>query len=188
MNRYGRLLNPPSTTLNIQQNDLRKRKRKRKEKRIETLVASIFLPSSHWVDREEMEWQQGRGSEKSGSEGERERKSMWSENKETDRKSRKRELRERERGGGDWLNYDQGTMNTHLARCFISSPRTCRFLSGSLWTRQWTAWMRDSGLPPSVQMQKQPCTHIKLQGILCAPRMARSQHSSDGTLYSRKFK
>lgn len=45
----------------------------------------------------------------------------------------------------------QGLPNTHLARCFISSPRTSRFFSGSLWTRQWTAWMRSSGLPPSVQ-------------------------------------
>lgn len=107
---------------------------------------------------------------------------MWSENEETDRKSRKRELTER--GGGDWVNYDQGTMNTHLARCFISSPRTCRFLSGSLWTRQWTAWMRDSGLPPSVQTQKQPYTRVKLQGFLCAPQVAKSQRSCDRILYN----
>lgn len=93
---------------------------------------------------------------------------------------RGRELRGR--GGGDWVNYDQGTMNTHLARCFISSPRTCRFLSGSLWTRQWTAWMRDSGLPPSVEMQKQPHTHIKLQGFVCAAQEAKSQHRQDPIL------
>lgn len=118
-----------------------------------------------------------------------ERKSMWSENEETDRKSRKTALRERERGGGDWVNYDQGTMNTHLARCFISSPRTCRFFSGSLWARQWTAWMRDSGLSPSVQMQKQPHTRIKLHRFLCAPQLAKSQPSCDTILYrTGKFK
>lgn len=33
-----------------------------------------------------------------------ERESMWSENEETDRKSRKRKLREG--GGGEWMNYD----------------------------------------------------------------------------------
>lgn len=66
------------------------------QKIVKVLAGLIFLPSSQWVETEEMEWQQGRGSEESGSEGERERKSMWSENKETDRKSRKRELREKE--------------------------------------------------------------------------------------------
>lgn len=37
-------------------------------------------------------------------ERETERESMWSENEETDKKSRKREL------SGDGLNYDQGTL------------------------------------------------------------------------------
>lgn len=97
-----------------------------------------------------------------------ERESMWSENEETDRKRRKRgreegiekeRVSDGERGRrGAGVNYDQGPVSTHLARCFISSPRTCRFLSGSLWTRQWTAWMRDSGLPPSVQTHRE-ATH-----------------------------
>lgn len=177
LNRYGRLHNSPLKTLNVHQNDLRNCK-----KNVKMLPASIFLTSSHWVDREEMEWQQGRGSEESGSEGEREKKHVeweWG-----DRQEEQKERTERERGGGDWVNYDQGTMNTHLARCFISSPRTCRFLSGSLWTRQWMAWMRDSGLPPSVQMQKQPCTCIKLQGFLCAPQVAKSQRSCDWILHN----
>lgn len=88
------------------------------------------------------------------------------------------------RGCEDWMNYDQGAMSTHLARCFISSPRTCRFLSGSLWTRQWMAWMRASGLPPSVQTQKQPYSRIKPQGFLRAPRVANSQRSCDLILYN----
>lgn len=131
------------------------------------LVASIFLPSSHWVDREEDGVTAGKGEWREwewGRERERKKHVEWEWG---DRQEERKERTQRERGGGDWLNYDQGTTNTHLARCFISSPRTCRFLSGSLWTRQWTAWMRDSGLPPSVQTQKQPYSQIKLQGFLC---------------------
>lgn len=60
------------------------------------LAASIFLPSSHRVDREEMEWQQGRGSEESGSEGDGEKKHVeweWG-----DRQEEQKERTERERG------------------------------------------------------------------------------------------
>lgn len=61
------------------------------------LAASIFLPSSHRVDREEMEWQQGRGSEKSGSEGDGEKKHVeweWG-----DRQEEQKDRTEREREG-----------------------------------------------------------------------------------------
>lgn len=156
----------------------------KKRQKVKTLAASVFLPSSRWVDREEMEWQQGRGSEKSGSEGEKEKACGVRMRRQTGRAERERERELREGGGGDLMNYDQGTLNTHLARCFISSPRTCRFLSGSLWTRQWMAWIRDSGLPPSVQTQEQQCTCIKLHAILCVPQVAWSQHSWEWILYS----
>lgn len=43
MNRYGRLLNPPSTTLNIQQNDLRKKQKKKKRKKNRDASGINFL-------------------------------------------------------------------------------------------------------------------------------------------------
>lgn len=58
------------------------------------LAASIFLPCSHWADREEMEWQQGRGSEESGSEGDREKKHVeweWGDRQEEQKERTERE-------------------------------------------------------------------------------------------------
>ena len=157
LNRYGRLHNPPAATLNVRQYDPRKGVKKCYASSINFLTLQplsrqrgdgVTAGKGEW-----REWEWGRSREKAC--GVRMRRQTGGAEREN-----------WERGGGDWVNYDQGTMSTHLARCFISSPRTCRFLSGSLWTRQWTAWMRVSGLPPSVsKTQKQPCTRIKLHGF-----------------------
>lgn len=62
----------------------------------------VKFVSKQWADMEEMEWQQGRGSEESGSEGDGEKKHV-----EWERGDRHEEMRENwERGGGDWVNYD----------------------------------------------------------------------------------
>lgn len=94
--RYCRLHNHPLTKLNVHQYDLRE------GIQYFILSVSIFLPSSHWVDREEMEWQQARGSEKSGSEGEREKKHVEWEWRDIQGRA------ENENGGWGWGGQAEG--------------------------------------------------------------------------------